>query len=182
MLHKQHLNIVIFCLSIEQKPQQSTYNHTDSNICHIWLCEKFCDIYSCRSHGFRVIRRAIFAIAKERIERWKILVLFMFMGGENFREFRVFRVRIYNAKWYFNLSTFKILLICGALKSAYQNLKRAERVKSCYSYLATRYYFKPRPMSIASGFGSAPRKSRYNFIGSSVPPFSSNVRNFCAVS
>ena len=44
------------------------------------------------------------------------------------------------------------------------------------------FYFNPRPISIASGLGSAPRNVRYNSIGSSVPPFSSNVRNFCAVS
>ena len=60
--------------------------------------------------------------------------------------------------------------------------KTSEASKSCYSYLATRYYFNPRPISIASGLGSAPRNVRYNSIGSSVPPFSSNVRNFCAVS
>ena len=63
------------------------------------------------------------------------------------------------------------------------NLKRAKRVKSLNSkHLTLNFYLSPRPISIASGFGSAPRKSRYNFIGSSVPPFSSNVRNFCAVS
>ncbi len=76
-----------------------------------------------------------------------------------------------------------ILLICGTLKPAYQILKRAKRVKFLNSKPSTlNFYFNPRPISIASGFGSAPRNVRYNSIGSSVPPFSSNVRNFCAVS